>query len=232
MTEADWREGGPEEAAEIAAAAIGGGLRDRGAAIAALPGGKSPWPALERLSQMGMPSPGWPAVTLLPSDDRQVPKGDALSNAGPLTALFEPTSAQILELSDAGLSPEEAGASASAKVAARAGGATLDLCWLGMGTDGHVASIFPGPDYRTALSTDALALGVRPDPLPPEAPVARVSLSARAISRARTLMLTIAGEEKAAVLRRALEEGEESSLPAGRVLAMAKTPPIIIWSPS
>jgi 6-phosphogluconolactonase len=69
-----------------------------------------------------------------------------------------------------------------------------------------------------------------PHPLPADAPVARVTLSGPAILSARSLLLTIAGPEKRAVVNRALREGAFSSTPVGRVLADAKVPLNICWS--
>src|SRR5207237_10635485 len=73
-----------------------------------------------------------------------------------------------------------------------------DLVWLGMGKDGHTASIFAGPDLQDALDAPKArrAVGVMPDPLPPEAPLARVTLTRAAILSARTILITITGEEK------------------------------------
>jgi 6-phosphogluconolactonase len=71
-----------------------------------------------------------------------------------------------------------------------------------------------------------------PDPLPVEAPVARVTLSRAAILSARELLLAFSGLEKRAVVERAIKDGPLSSTPIGRVLAMAEGSINIHWSAS
>ena len=104
--------------------------------------------------------------------------------------------------------------------------------WLGMGVDGHTASIFPGPDLDEALNgpKERRALGVMPDPMPKDAPVARVTLSKAAILTARSLTIAITGAEKRAVLERAIAEGVGSNLPIGRVLGDSDLAVDIHWS--
>jgi 6-phosphogluconolactonase len=102
-----------------------------------------------------------------------------------------------------------------------------------MGKDGHTASIFAGPDLQDALDAPRArrAIGVMPEPLPAEAPVARVTLTRAAILSARTLMITITGDEKRALLEQAITDGQSSKLPIGRVLAEAEQPIDIHWAP-
>ncbi len=109
----------------------------------------------------------------------------------------------------------------------------LDLCLLGVGGDGHAASIFPGPDYDEALNgpKERRALGVMPDPLPPEAPVARVTLSRQAIITARALMIAVTGDAKRQVIEDATKEGASSPYPIGRILADVELPVDIHWAP-
>ena len=106
-----------------------------------------------------------------------------------------------------------------------------DLVWLGVGGDGHTASIFAGPDLDDALNAPKArrAVGVLPDPLPPEAPVARVTLTRTALLSARTLMIALTGDDKKALLEQAIKDGPLSSLPIGRVLADAEQPIDIHW---
>jgi 6-phosphogluconolactonase len=101
-----------------------------------------------------------------------------------------------------------------------------------MGADGHTASIFPGPDLDEALNgpKERRALGVMPDPLPAEAPVARVTLSKAAILAARTLTIVLTGADKREVLERAIADGASSTLPIGRVLADSDLAVDIHWA--
>jgi 6-phosphogluconolactonase len=100
-----------------------------------------------------------------------------------------------------------------------------------VGGDGHTASIFAGPDLDDALNAPKArrAVGVLPDPLPPEAPVARVTLTRHAILSARTLMIVLTGDDKKVMLERAIKDGPLSALPVGRVLADAEQPIDIHW---
>src|SRR5207245_9569009 len=106
------------------------------------------------------------------------------------------------------------------------------IAWRGQGKDGHTASIFAGPDRQPALDAPKArrAIGVMPDPLPAEAPVARVTLTRAAILSARTVMIAITGDEKRALLEQAIADGQSSKLPIGRVLAELDQPVDLHWA--
>jgi 6-phosphogluconolactonase len=101
-----------------------------------------------------------------------------------------------------------------------------------MGTDGHIASIFPGPDLEKALGGPERVVAVRPDPLPAEAPVTRQTLSGPALLAAPILFLAIRGAEKRHLLEEALAESRQSRYPVGRLLARARHPVHIHWCPA
>jgi 6-phosphogluconolactonase len=109
----------------------------------------------------------------------------------------------------------------------------LDLCLLEVGTDGHAASIFAGPDFDEAVNgpKERRALGVLPDPMPREAPVPRVTLSLAAITTARALMIAVKGDDKRAVIETAIKQGKASPYPIGRALAGTELPVDIHWAP-
>ena len=169
-------------------------------------------------------------MTIIPTDDRIVDVTSELSNVAMLAKLFLPKGARVIPLTGA--------TAADYKMSGKAADARLadlpwppDLVWLGMGADGHTASIFAGPDLDEALNgpKERRALGVMPDPLPADAPVARVTLSKAAILSTRTLLITIAGDEKKAVLERAIAEGVASPLPIGRVLGESDLAVDVHW---
>ena len=206
---------------------ISSAIEERGLAVLALPGGRTPAPIFEELADRTI---DWPSVTLLPTDDRLVPIGDPLSNAGLIRAHFASTGARLLTLFDGSACAGAAARSADRKLASLRW--PLDLVWLGMGEDGHTASILPGPDFDEALDRLAArrACLVTPDPLPAEAPVPRVTLTRSALVATRALMLTITGEKKRGVAEQAIEEGLSSSFAVGRVLTSARAPVQIYWS--
>jgi 6-phosphogluconolactonase len=102
-----------------------------------------------------------------------------------------------------------------------------------MGKDGHTASIFAGPDLQDALDAPKArrAIGVMPHPMPVDAPVARVTLTRASILSARTILITVTGDEKRAVLEQAIADGQSSKVPIGRVLAEVDQPIDIHWCP-
>jgi len=233
-TEIEWWE--YDNAAELADAVAGdiqfvieSALDARGSAVIALAGGKTPLPAYEKLAQAKL---DWKRVTIVPGDERIVPLGDPLSNVTALGKTFIPKGARVM--------PIVPKATDDYKAAGRSADALmqdlhwpLDLCVLGVGGDGHTASIFPGPDYDEALNgpRERRALGVMPDPLPSEAPVARVTLSRAGIITARALLIAVTGKDKRKVIEDAIKQGAGSTYPIGRVLADVELPVDIHWAP-
>jgi len=233
-TEIEWWE--YDDAAELADAVAGdiqfvieSAIDARGSAVIALAGGKTPFPAYEKLAKAKL---DWKRVTIVPGDERIVPLGDPLSNVTALGKTFIPKGARVM--------PIVPKATDDYKAAGRSADALmqdlhwpLDLCVLGVGGDGHTASIFPGPDYDEALNgpRERRALGVMPDPLPPEAPVARVTLSRAGIITARALLIAVTGKDKRTVIEDAIKQGAGSTYPIGRVLADVELPVDIHWAP-
>lgn len=233
MIEAEWWE--YDDMAEMAAAVAGdvGFIVDsavdaRNACLLALPGGSTPGPILAELAKAKLQ---WKRVTIIPTDDRLVPLSSDLSNIRALAKTFLPTGARVLPIATE--NPDY-------RLAGNAADAVLqdlpwppDLVWLGMGEDGHTASIFPGPDLQNALDAPKArrAIGVMPDPMPDNAPVARVTLTRAGILGARAITISITGQKKREVLEQAIADGHSSKLPIGRVLAEAEQPIDIHWCP-
>ncbi len=233
--EVEWWE--YDDATEMAAAVAGdigfiieSAIDARGAAVIALAGGKTAIPIYEKLSAAKL---DWKRVTIVPGDERIVPLGDPLSNVTVLAKFFLPKGARVL--------PIVPNAIADYKAAGRSADALmqdlhwpLDLCLLGVGDDGHTASIFPGPDFEEAarVPKDHRALGVMPDPMPLEAPVPRVTLSLAAITAARALMIAVRGDDKRSLIETAINQGRASPYPIGLVLAGTELPVDIHWAPA
>ena len=232
MVESDWRESDDREVMAHRVAShveelIRSAIAARGSATLALAGGKTPVPAFRALARARL---DWPAVTLLPTDDRLVAADDPLSNFGLIRGCFNGAGATVMALVDsADRDPVEAGDRADARL--RALDWPLDLVWLGIGEDGHTASILPGPDFETALTTSRRACGVVPDPLPKEAPVARVTLSRAALLSTKGLIVTFTGARKREIIERAIAEGPQASTAIGRILADSAIQPVLFWSP-
>jgi 6-phosphogluconolactonase len=236
MEEAEWWEfeapaGMAEQAAGDIAFVIESAVEAHGGARIALPGGKTPDVLFEAL--LAEDGVDWSKVTVVPTDDRIVPLDDEHSNYAKLERLFGARGANVVSLVDESAldNHREAGRLADQRLAMLEW--PLDLVCLGMGEDGHTASIFPGPDFDRALAgpRERRAVGVHPDPMPADVPVDRITLTAAAFSSARTVMVMIMGEAKKETLQKAIDQGPLSSFGIGRVLADLDAAVDIFWCP-
>lgn len=212
------------------AGSIGSALAERGRAVLALAGGRTPFPVYRRLAQAPL---DWDKVTVLPTDERWVGHDDAACNWRELRAAFSAArGAHVLPLTPAQASTPVSAALAQATLAALP--EPFDTSLLGMGGDGHFASLFPGAVELAAgldLDDPEDALVLHPDPLPPEAPYPRISLSAGRLLRSRRLLLVVIGEGKRAVLERARQRNDPATLPICALLHHPTTQLEIHWSP-
>lgn len=164
-----------------------------------IPGGSTPFPILAELAALGL---DWSRIAVWPGDDRIVEEDHPASNVGRIRRTLEPLGADVVALQE-GLEPPH-----------------FALAWLGMGTDGHIASLFPNTDPQADTAERLIRLV--PDPLPPEAPFARLSLTIPALLNSDQLLFVIRGAEKAALFEAAL--AGEHDLPVARLLAAAHQP--------
>jgi 6-phosphogluconolactonase len=173
-------------------------LSASGAPVAiTVPGGSTPFPILERLAAMPL---DWRRVTVWPGDDREVPEDHPASNTGKIRALLEPAGAEVVALTVMEQVPPFA------------------LAWLGMGADGHIASLFPNTDPQVD-DPEAIRM-LTPDPLPPEAPFDRITLTIPALLNSDELLFVIRGAEKRALFEAAARG--ENDLPVARLLGAAR----------
>jgi len=204
----------PDAVARAAAATIAADARAavaaRGLFTMAVSGGHTPWAMLRDLANEQVP---WNGVHVFQIDERIAPAGDPDRN---LTHLRESL------LSHAPLKPEqihampveepdlEAAAQAYAQTLRKFAGKppTLDLAHLGMGPDGHTASLVPGDPVLNITDADVGLTGVYMGRR-------RMTLTYPVLNRARRILWLITGGEKVAMLPRLLEG--DTSIPSGRV---------------
>lgn len=209
-------------------------IRVRGRAMLSLAGGSTPGKTYSLLAQPDRHGRiDWAHTYLFFGDERFVPQDDPFSNFAMVQrTLLEPASVPAGHVFPV---PTQLG---TAAVAAREYAATLtkvfeigdsfgpprfDLILLGLGDDGHTASLFPGA--ASLWVTDRWAVASPPGTLPP--PVARVTLTFPVLNAAREILFLVSGQNKAEALRDVLEDqpGREKR-PAGCVCPVDGT---LIW---
>jgi 6-phosphogluconolactonase len=158
----------------------------------------------------------WQQVEFWWGDERFLPDGDPERNEtqarNDLLSALDVDPARVHPMpADTGQGAEAAAAAYAAELEA-AGSPSFDVLMLGVGPDGHVASLFPG--YPQLTVVDAAAVAVHDSPKPPPT---RVSLTVPVLDRAREIWFVVSGEDKADAVATALAEGDvPASQPKGQ----------------
>ncbi len=222
----------PEAIACHVAAGLRAAIATRGQASLAVSGGKSPIPMFEALREQDL---DWSKVSVVLVDERVVPRDHAASNTALVAqhllqgkaaaARFLPFFRELAQVFNA-----EVLDALVRDATERITGLPwpLDVAVLGMGEDAHTASLFPGaPGFARAIATDERLAWVVPEQAPIPAPHARLTFTLHALLQARELLLSISGEPKLAVYRRAAEQADPA-LPISLVLNQQQTP-VSVW---
>jgi 6-phosphogluconolactonase len=208
-----------EALAEAAANEVEGWLDlDGNGHILGLAGGTTPRRAYELLAERDLP---WQEVTAWMTDERHVPTDHPDSNAGMARrALFDRIPARLLEVpwrEAASEAADEYETMLGSVLRSEGGQLEPGMVILGMGPDGHTASLFPGSDALDATDRDFVATLV-PDK------GWRLTATLGLLTRARRILFLAAGEEKAEAVAQVLSG--ESTLPAAKVTARARD---VVW---
>lgn len=213
-------------AADLLAGCLRDGLDSGAGASLVLSGGTTPAACYELLSRVRL---DWARVSLVPSDERWVPPDDENSNERLIREQLlrnEATAARLIPLYRPGLEPAAAPAAVERDLAALNGAFSGAL--LGMGADGHFASLFPDfARLEDALKPNAPAQCVVVKTA--GSPFLRISLTLAALLRAPRIALLFFGDEKRAVFK-AAASGDDR-LPVAALLAQQAVPVSALWAP-
>lgn len=201
-TEVNWADPGDAAAVADHIARVVGAL---GTKRIAFTGGSTPLKVLALLQDRPL---DWASATIALTDDRRVPDDHPASNFGKIHAALGQSGATFERL--------EEGATV----------APFDLVWLGMGEDGHVASLFP--HMHAVVRPGPAVIATTPIPLPPEAPFDRLTLNRKALKATKEIILVVTGLTKKALIERAL--GGDDRLPVADFLRGCGPPVTIYWS--
>jgi 6-phosphogluconolactonase len=197
-------------AAQAIAAFARGAIEARGRFLFAVSGGHTPWVMLRALAAAQIP---WPAVRVFQVDERVAAAGHADRNLTHLKdSLLEHAPllpGQILAMPVEADDLDHATAEYAQTLRQECGSpAVLDLVHLGLGPDGHTASLVPGDEVLNVCDKDVAVTG-------PYQGRRRMTLTYPAINRARQVLWVVTGAEKAQMLPRLLRC--DAGIPAGRV---------------
>jgi len=199
-----------QQAAAIIAESARAAVQARGRFLMAVSGGRTPWVMLRKLANEVVP---WDDVHVFQVDERIAPAGDPDRNLTHLretllqNAPIDPSHIYAMPVD----SPDpQAGAAEYARTMEELAGSppVIDLVHLGLGPDGHTASLIPGDPVLQVMDRDVAITGVYQGRN-------RMTLTYPVINRARQILWVVTGSEKAKPLSQLLKA--DPSIPGGRV---------------
>ncbi|MTV25651.1 6-phosphogluconolactonase [Nitriliruptoraceae bacterium ZYF776] len=193
--------------AEVLAEALHAALGSRDRVSFGVSGGRTPLTVFARLAALDL---DWERVAVLQVDERLAAEGSPERNLSGLAATLGRTRAHLHPVPVAPGVPRDEVARRYAQVVTEVAGdpPVLDVVHLGLGADGHTASLFPGDPAALEVDAPVVATGAGPGP-------DRVSLTLPVLAAARRVVWIVGGQDKAEALV-ALRAGD-GSIPAGRV---------------
>ncbi len=226
------RDSDPAAQAANLAAAIGAlladGLSRRPAASLVVSGGSTPYPMYARLAQQKL---DWSRVQITLADERWVAPDHADSNERRVRASLlrhDAAAARFIGLKTEAKRPADG--AAAAWVALTGVPRPFDVVVLGMGEDGHVASLFPGSSELPA-GLDPRARPACIAVQPALAPHARLSLNLAALLQSRHIVIQIIGALKWRVYEKARGAGRPEDMPVRAILRQSAVPVDVYWCP-
>ena len=221
-----------QKAANQCAAQITRGVEKQGRASIAVPGGSTPAPVFELLSKMSL---DWHNVLVAPTDERWVDVSEPTSNQKLLQETLlvnQAKSARLMAMKNSAATAFQGQSESEQSINEL--DRPFDLVMIGMGNDGHFASLFPGSSpFEQAMDLENTKRCVAIDAT--GCPVAgenteRMSLTLSAVLDARLVMILITGNEKLEVLRSAEKENNPCTKPIAALLNQNKTPVEVYWA--
>ena len=202
------------------------GVSERDEVALVVSGGSTPKPMFQMLGERDLP---WERVTLVPSDERRVPLDHPDSNEAMIRRELtqgRASTAQVFSYQDVSACMETALANINRRLSQLP--LPFDAVVLGMGDDGHTASLFPdAPDIENALGSEDLCIFQEI----PRLSAPRLSLTVKALLNSRTIDLLFFGEEKRRVYEQACESGPPIQYPVRAVLHQSEVPVNVWWAP-
>lgn len=205
-------------------------LTEQQTLLIGLAGGSTPMPAYAEFAQAQLP---WPRIALTLIDERFVPITDVQSNEANIASAFSAIKAQLAGwygLMHTSLAIEQVAERANQDIKALQ--QPMDLVVIGMGNDGHIASLFiDSADYQHAMDlqcTDAV-LPIRF--VGQHGKIDRISFSLAELLKAKKIFICIAGDEKRCVLEQSLD-GSAPEYAVAKLLKHYSRPIDIFWSPA
>ena len=203
-------------------------IRERGRASLVVSGGSTPVPFFVALSELAL---AWEKVTITLADERWVEPSEPDSNERLVRLHLLQNRAAAAHL--VGLKTEAPTAVQGEKecddrlaVLQR----PFDVLILGMGNDGHTASLFPEAERLSealAMDSGQLCIAITP----PVAPHERMTLTLPALLQSREIILHLVGSGKRSVYENAMEKGAVEEMPVRAVLGQTSAPVTVFWCP-
>lgn len=205
-------------------------LTEQPTLLIGLAGGSTPMAAYAKFATMPLP---WSRIALTLIDERFVPVSDTQSNEKNIAAAFSAVKPQLAGwhgLMHDLMPIQQVTALSNQEIQDMH--RSLDIAVIGMGGDGHIASLFvESADYEQAIDVECDAAVVPIRFSASESKMDRISFSLAELLKAKKILICIAGDEKRRVLENSLD-GSRSDYAVAQLLKHYSLPIDIFWSPA